>query len=316
MTTFHPHSRRRPWVLLPAAALGLALAAPIAQAAPADELLKRAEAACLDSAARQGWQRELSQVVSSRQISADRVEVVFDLSRDGSNTARLTCPFSGSQGVIGQLAGGAAKLATDAGSSAASITGGAVNSAASITGGAVNSAANLAGSAVSGAGKLAGSAASSAGGTASTAQDYGKDFAESMATTAGEAGQRVQRSRAWWLLLPVGLAALCWAALRRRDRSGGGVVFDDHYGSAPGSRTADAFVAEAFNDDPLGDGMVTVHEDSDRGSAVRRRIPAGDHISLTGRRIDDWMEVDGGGWVRQRHLRVGGAAVMAGRRDG
>jgi hypothetical protein len=271
MTTSNRQSRPHPWLLLPAAAIGLAMAGPAALAAPADDLLKRAESACLDSAVSQGWQRDLAQVVSSRQISADRVEVVFDLSRDGANRARLTCPFSGSQGVIGQLAGVGQKLAADAGAGANGV------------------------------------------------QDYGKDFTESMATTAGEAGQAVQRSRAWWLLLPVGLAALCWASLRNRDRSATGVVFDHDqahgYGHTAGSRTAEAFVAEAINNDPLGDGMVSVHETSDRTSPVRRRIPSGDHLSLTGRRLEDWMEVDGGGWVRQRHLRIGNAAVMAGRND-
>jgi hypothetical protein len=273
MTTFNRQSRPHPWLLLPAAAIGLAMAGPAALAAPAADLLKRAESACLDSAVSQGWQRDLAQVVSSRQISADRVEVVFDLSRDGTNRARLTCPFSGSQGVIGQLAGVGQKLAADAGNAT--------------------------------------------GTAANHAQDYGKDFTESMATTANDAGQAVQRSRAWWLLLPVGLAALCWASLRNRDRSAAGVVFDhDHgYGHTAGSRTAEAFVAEAINNDPLGDGMVSVHEACDRTSPVRRRIANGDQISLTGRRLDDWMEVDGGGWVRQRHLRVGNAAVMAGRND-
>lgn len=277
MTTSNRHSRQRAWLLLPAAAIGLAMAGPAAMAAPADALLKRAESACLDSAVRQGWQRDRAQVVSSRQIDADRVEVVFDLSRDGTNRARLTCPFSGSQGVIGQLAGIGQKLTAETGAAASTAANG--------------------------------------------VQDYGKDFTESMATTAGEAGQAVQRSRAWWLLLPAGLAALCWAALRNRDRSTGGIAFDhngdhDHgYATAPGSRTAEAFVAEAVNNDPLGDGLVSVHETSDRSSPVRRRIPAGDHISLTGRRLDDWMEVDGGGWVRQRHLRIGSAAVMAGRND-
>jgi hypothetical protein len=279
MTTTHRQSRPHPWLLIPAAAIGLAMAGPAALAAPADDLIKRAESACLDSAVSQGWQRELAQVVSSRQISADKVEVVFDLSRDGSNRARLTCPFSGSQGVIGQLAGVGQKLAADAGTAA-------------------NSAANSAGN---------------------HATDYGKDFTESMATTAKDAGQAVQRSRAWWLLLPVGLAALCWASLRNRDRSAAGVVFDHDqahgYGNAAGSRTAEAFVAEAINNDPLGDGMVSVHETSDRSSPVRRRIPSGDHLSLTGRRLDDWMEVDGGGWVRQRHLRIGNTAVSAGRND-
>jgi hypothetical protein len=111
----------------------------------------------------QGWQRDLAKVVSSRAIDADKVEVVFDLSRDGQNSARLTCPFSAKEGVMGKLAAVGEKLGGD-----------------------------------------------------SKRQDFGKDFTKSM-STAGDAGSPVDRARGWLLLVPVGLAAACWAFLRNRE---------------------------------------------------------------------------------------------------
>ena len=111
----------------------------------------------------QGWRRDLAKVISSRALDADRVEVIFDLSRDGKQSARLTCPFSAKQGVMGELIAAGEKLGGD-----------------------------------------------------SKRSDFGKDFTKSM-STAGDAGSPVDRARGLWLLLPVGLAALCWAALRSRE---------------------------------------------------------------------------------------------------
>jgi hypothetical protein len=50
-------------------------------------------------------------VISSKAIDADKVEVVFDLTKDGINTARLTCPYSVSQGVGGAFAAPRAETA-------------------------------------------------------------------------------------------------------------------------------------------------------------------------------------------------------------
>ncbi|MFN9242447.1 MAG: hypothetical protein ACK6DG_00510 [Cyanobacteriota bacterium] len=75
-----------------------------ALAANPEELIKTAEAACLESATAQGWRADLAKVISTRAINADKVEVVFDLTKDGVNTARLTCPYSVSQGVSGAFA--------------------------------------------------------------------------------------------------------------------------------------------------------------------------------------------------------------------
>jgi hypothetical protein len=65
------------------------------------ELIKTAEGACLEAATAQGWRADLAKVISSKALSADKVEVVFDLTKDGVNTARLTCPYTVGQGVGG-----------------------------------------------------------------------------------------------------------------------------------------------------------------------------------------------------------------------
>jgi hypothetical protein len=70
-----------------------------ALAADTTELLKTAETACLEAAKAGGWRSDLAKVISSKALGGDRVEVVFDLSKDGVNTARLTCPYSVKEGV-------------------------------------------------------------------------------------------------------------------------------------------------------------------------------------------------------------------------
>lgn len=87
-----------------AASVGLFAVGSNALAANTAELIKTAEAACLESATAQGWRADLAKVISSKAINADKVEVVFDLTKDGVNTARLTCPYSVSQGVSGAFA--------------------------------------------------------------------------------------------------------------------------------------------------------------------------------------------------------------------
>lgn len=108
-------------LLASAAALGLLAAAPAFAVTSADAI-RTATAACLDSAGKQGWRTDLAKVISSRSLDADKVEVVFDLTRDGTNTARLTCPYSLSKGVaanFGSAAGNAADAAANAVDSAA-----------------------------------------------------------------------------------------------------------------------------------------------------------------------------------------------------
>lgn len=269
MTHFSRPAGCRALLLASAAGLSFVVAGNAALAASSDQLLRTAETACLDAAAQQGWRRDLAKVVSSRTLGADRVEVVFDLSRDGTHTARLTCPFSSGQGVMGQLGAMGAKIGATADNS-----------------------------------------------------DYGKDFTKSM-STVGDAGAPLSRSRAWWLLLPVGLAALCWAALRGRDHQAHGALphhghplaSGHDYDSAAGSRTAEAFLARARSRDGHADSPVNVHELADGTSLVRRRFRNGDTISLTGRRAEEWLEVDGGGWVREADVRFDRSGIAAGQRS-
>ena len=99
-----------------AASVGLLAAGSNALAANTAELIKTAEGACLQAATAQGWRADLAKVISSKALSADKVEVVFDLSKDGVNTARLTCPYTVGQGVGGAFA---ARTDAPAGSAAA-----------------------------------------------------------------------------------------------------------------------------------------------------------------------------------------------------
>jgi hypothetical protein len=87
-----------------AASVGLLAVGSNALAASTAELIKTAETACLEAATAQGWRADLAKVISSKAINADKVEVVFDLTKDGTNTARLTCPYTVGQGVGGTFA--------------------------------------------------------------------------------------------------------------------------------------------------------------------------------------------------------------------
>jgi hypothetical protein len=87
------------------AATGIVLVAAggTARASTQAELLQTAETACLEEAASQGWRTDQASVVSRRAIDSDRVEIVLDLTKDGVNQARLTCPFSASTGGVAQF---------------------------------------------------------------------------------------------------------------------------------------------------------------------------------------------------------------------
>jgi hypothetical protein len=240
---------RRP---LLAAATGVVLLAAggIAQASAPADMLQRAETACLNQATSAGWRADPSSVVSRRAIDADHVEIVLDLTKNGVNKARLTCPFSASKGVLGLV---------DALKAGADRT------------------------------------------------DFGRDFSRSMATAASET-QAVNRSHAWWLLLPIGLAGLSWAALRGKAEA------EVRYGDSEppiGGRTADSFIATANGQH----GQAEIHELADQHSLVRRRVDNGQMVSLTSRSANGWLEVDGGGWVRENDLRLRqGSSVASARR--
>ncbi|MEB3324994.1 MAG: hypothetical protein VKM17_06605 [Cyanobacteriota bacterium] len=87
-----------------AASVGIFAVGSNALAASTAELLKTAETACLEAATAQGWRADLAKVISSKALSDQKVEVVFDLTKDGTNTARLTCPYTVGQGVGGTFA--------------------------------------------------------------------------------------------------------------------------------------------------------------------------------------------------------------------
>jgi hypothetical protein len=94
-----PSRRFSRLLMLSAASCSLLAVGGNARAADATMLLKQAETACLERAATLGWRSEGAKVVSSKALGEDRVEVVFDLTKDGVNTARLTCPYSVKGGV-------------------------------------------------------------------------------------------------------------------------------------------------------------------------------------------------------------------------
>jgi hypothetical protein len=97
MTLPRPH---RFVLLIPSTLMAslLAMAGPGMAMSP-QEMIKKAEAGCLESAAKDGWRADGAKVVSAKALDTDKVEVILDLTKDGANTARLTCPYSVSQGV-------------------------------------------------------------------------------------------------------------------------------------------------------------------------------------------------------------------------
>ncbi|HYP03156.1 MAG TPA: SH3 domain-containing protein [Cyanobium sp.] len=236
-----------------AAGLGLLATAGDALALSSEEMIQKAEVACLEAAAAQGWNKDAAKVVSSKALDTDKVEVVFDLTKEtvlkeGVNSARLTCPYSVSQGV-GSF-GDRAAPATPA---------------------------------------------------------------EPIADT----GTPVNQSKAWWLLLPLGLGLASWAALRGRGEDAGTTYgtgttsygTDKTYSTGTtaygtGATTGKSLFVEAN----AHDGQVEVREHADITSPILRRVRNGDSIQLTGHRRNDWLEVvntgvSQGGWVRDLDVR-------------
>lgn len=237
-------------LLVSVASLGLVAAAPVF-AVSTEEAIRTATAACLDSAGKQGWRTDLAKVISSRSINADKVEVVFDLTRDGTNTARLTCPYSLSQGVAADFGKAASSTAVDTSSTAA---------------------------------------------------------VETTPAPAAETGTPVNPGRAWWLLLPLGLGLLAWAALRGAGdgvRDGVAAYGDGTGVVTTGTTTSRNIYVEAH----AHDGELEVRDRADIGSSILRRVRNGERIALTGHRIHDWLEVASGGWVRDIDVRYDRSVV-------
>ena len=227
--------------LVSAASLGLLAAAGPVLAVSTEEALKTATAACLDSAGKQGWRTDLAKVISSRSIDADKVEVVFDLTKDGTNTARLTCPYSLSKGVATTFGGAETPVETTP---------------------------------------------------------------APVETTTTDTGTGVNP---WWLLLPLGLGLLSWAALRGKTEdvaTNPGTTYSGSYTNTSSTVTTGTTTSRnIFVEANAHDGQLEVREHADINSAVLRRVRNGENVQLTGHRRNDWLEVANGGWVRDIDVR-------------
>ena len=227
--------------LVSAASLGLLAAAGPVLAVSTEEALKTATAACLDSAGKQGWRTDLAKVISSRSVDADKVEVVFDLTKDGTNTARLTCPYSLSKGVATTFGGAETPVETTP---------------------------------------------------------------APVETTPTETATGVNP---WWLLLPLGLGLLSWAALRGKTEdvaTNPGTTYSGSYTNTSSTVTTGTSTSRnIFVEANAHDGQLEVREHADVNSAVLRRVRNGENVQLTGHRRNDWLEVANGGWVRDIDVR-------------
>ncbi len=233
--------------LVSAASLGLLAAAGPVLAVSTEEALKTATAACLDSAGKQGWRTDLAKVISSRSVDADKVEVVFDLTKDGTNTARLTCPYSLSKGVATTFGGAETPVETTP--------------------------------------------------------------APAETTTTTDTGTGVNP---WWLLLPLGLGLLSWAALRGKKEdvvTNTGTTYSGSYTNTSTVTTGTTTSRNIFVEANAHDGQLEVREHADINSAVLRRVRNGENVQLTGHRRNDWLEVANGGWVRDIDVRYDRTAV-------
>jgi hypothetical protein len=227
--------------LVSAASLGLLAAAGPVLAVSTEEALKTATAACLDSAGKQGWRTDLAKVISSRSIDADKVEVVFDLTKDGTNTARLTCPYSLSKGVATTFGGAETPVET----------------------------------------------------TPAPVETTTTDTAKGV--------------NPWWLLLPLGLGLLSWAALRGKTEdvaTNPGTTYSGSYTNTSSTVTTGTSTSRnIFVEANAHDGQLEVREHADVNSPVLRRVRNGENVQLTGHRRNDWLEVANGGWVRDIDVR-------------
>jgi hypothetical protein len=180
-------------------------------------------------------------------VDADKVEVVFDLTKDGTNTARLTCPYSLSKGVATTFGGAETPVETTP--------------------------------------------------------------APAETTTTTDTGTGVNP---WWLLLPLGLGLLSWAALRGKKEdvvTNTGTTYSGSYTNTSTVTTGTTTSRNIFVEANAHDGQLEVREHADINSAVLRRVRNGENVQLTGHRRNDWLEVANGGWVRDIDVRYDRTAV-------
>jgi hypothetical protein len=131
---------------------------------------------------------------------------------------------------------------------------------------------------------------------------FGDNFAKSVATTV-TAAEEFNANRVWWILLPIGLAVISWAALRGRNE--GGTHATTTAGTAYSTTTSRNISVEAN----AHDGQLNVRDQPEISSVILRRVRNGDTVLLTGHRRHDWLEVVNGGWVREIDLRYDRSTV-------
>jgi hypothetical protein len=130
-------------------------------------------------------------------------------------------------------------------------------------------------------------------------------------TTTQDTGTAVNPGRAWWLLLPLGLGLLSWAALRGKNEgvatysdTGTGTTYSGSYTNTGSTVTTGTTTSRnIFVEANAHDGQVEVREHNDINSSVLRRVRNGENVQLTGHRRNDWLEVANGGWVRDIDVR-------------
>lgn len=116
------------------------------------------------------------------------------------------------------------------------------------------------------------------------------------------AGTLVDPGRGWWLLLPAALGVGSWLWLNSHEQPIGQPVFSRNPVTTPPpepSHRAEAAASE---------GVVAIHQRPDPGAPVLREIRNGGVFRITGARRRDarreeWLEVSGGGWVRDGETR-------------
>lgn len=116
------------------------------------------------------------------------------------------------------------------------------------------------------------------------------------------AGLPVRQGRAWWLLLPLTLGLGSWLWLQGRDETAGYVH------STAGVTTTGGSGSWTEAEAASREGFVEVRQLADPTSLALRRLRNGETFEITGvrRRDDDdeeWLEVRGGGWVRDGESR-------------
>lgn len=124
---------------------------------------------------------------------------------------------------------------------------------------------------------------------------------QALAATA-PAGTAVDQGRAWWLLVPMVVAVGCWWWLSGREETIGCAVV------TTGATTTDPPPVTHRAEAVSRDGVVDIRAEADPTAPVVRQLRNGATFQITGKRRrdatkEDWLEVSGGGWVRDDETR-------------